>query len=871
MRCLWGALLAWAAASLAAAPAASGASVHVGGAQDRARVVFNLDRPLKPVVTHTDQTLIVNFPDTVGSPVTLPHSGGVETLLFDGKTANITLKGPFTYRDTYTEKPMRYTLDIKLSKEADLPCPIVNIQTGTGPRGLTVDVYLHEDLRAEVRYAKNRRLFLLFKGGVNCEGLEARVSKVPGLTYAGATKILGGTALAIGLAGEKADMEVRTPDRNNKLTLEISSGSTPGRSGSFAVAQGAYDRGDVASAIRILKPWRNSLDARESILLGRAYWKIAHPYYMAAYSPSALQYMNSGIQAMAPGVVRETFVLEYARMLLRSAQYTDAMKYVKFLKGSSSADLAAEACLLEMDLTNRKKLYQDAFVQDRQMLGAFQASGIPARLMPYYRAVQGDTLLGLNAPQRALDLYREALNAQPGLFADDPGLYARMAEACYKLGDYASARTWLLLAVNLSPREARPGYLVSLGDCAYQLGQKDMAIGVLSQVENMAGQTESNVVARLKTARFIQEKDLSENNGRLSSRGFRQILLIFEDLKNTREYQEGPLGAIIRIRIAQLYALKGDWNNALEWYKLTWTDTKKGDQVHTYAQAEAERCIVTYAAGLDAAGKYDLIYDIYSQYQDTFMKGLTNPEAAFLLGKALTQLGYLDQARPLFLVCLGTVSPRTGDALSWLAVLDFQRGDYSRALQWNERYLLEHPDGACVPKALALKGELLYYTNRFAEAVPWLEKSASAGGERAPFDLLLLADARGRLGDTALEAAALDRVIASGTASPVMEKALYLRANLHKDEGSTAQARALYQRLLDAYPRSAYREWAQFHLAEVWAKEGNAPEATRMLNALVHGSRDATLRTLAAGALGGLALGTDVDDYTRLLSRFGGK
>ncbi len=857
--------------SLTAPPAASGASVHVGGAQGRARVVFNLDKPLRPVVTQNDQALIVNFPDMVGSPVTLPESGGVEAILFDGKAANITLKGPFTYRDTYTDKPMRYTLDIKLNKEADLPCPIVNIQTSTGPRGLTVDVYLHEDLRPEVRYAKNRRLFLLFKGGVNCEGLEDRISKVPGLAYSGATKILGGTALAISLAGEKGDMEVRTPDRNNKLTLEISSGSTLSRSGSFAVAQGAYDRGDVASAIRMLKPYSGSLDARESILLGRAYWKIAHPYYLGAYSPLALKYMNSGIQAMAPGVVRETFLLEYARMLLRSARYADAMKYVKFLKGSSSPDIAAEACLLEIDITNRKKRYQDAFVQDRQMQGAFHATGIPARLVPYCRVVQGDTLLGLNAPQRALDLYREALNTCPGLFADDPGLYARMAEASYKLGDYASARTWLLLAVNLSPREARPDYLVSLGDCAYQLGQKDMAIGVLSQVENMAGQTESNVVARLKTARFIQEKDLSENKGRLSSKGFRQILLIYEDLKNTREYQEGPLGAIIKIRIAQLYALKEDWNNALEWYKLTWTDTKKGDPVHTYAQAEAERCIVAYATRLDAAGKYDLVYDIYVQYQDSFMKGLANPEAAFLLGKALTRLGYLDQARPLLLVCLGTTSPRTGDALAWLAALDFQRGDYSRALRWNERCLLEHPDGACVPKALALKGELLYYTNRFAEAVPWLEKSGGAGGERAPFDLFLLADAQGRLGNTAQEAAALDRVIASGTASPVMEKALYLRANLYQDEGNPTQARALYRRLLDTYPRSAYREWAQYHLAEAWAKEGNVPEATRLLTALIQGTRDATLRTLATGALGSISLGTDVDDYTRLLGRFGGK
>ena len=45
----------------------------------------------------------------------------------------------------------------------------------------------------------------------------------------------------------------------------------------------------------------------------------------------------------------------------------------------------------------------------------------------------------------------------------------------------------------------------------------------------------------------------------------------------------------------------------------------------------------------------------------------------------------------------------------------------------------------------------------------------------------------------------------------------------------------------------------------------------KMLTALIQGTKDATLRTLATGALGSISLGADVDDYTRLLGRFGGK
>jgi tetratricopeptide (TPR) repeat protein len=870
VKCLWAVWLVWAVLSLGATPAAFAESVQVGGGQGRIRVVFNLSRASRPVVTQKDQSLNVNFPDTVGNPLSISDSDGVESLIFDGKAADIILKGPFTYTGKYSENPFRYTLDIRLIQEENRPCPIVNIQANTSPRGITVDVYVHEDLHPEVRYVKNRRLYLVFKGDVNCTELEGKVSKVPCLMFSGTTKVLGGTALAISLVEGNTDMEVRPLDKDNKVTLQITSGKGMNRSSIYAIAQSSLDQGDVASTIRILKPYKDSLDLRECILLGRAYWKIAYPYYMDAYSTNALKYMSRGIQAMSLGTQRDIFLLEYAHMLLHASQYSDTMRYIKFLKASASRDIAAEAYLMEIDLTNRKKRFQDAFIQDRQMLDAFGSTGIPLRLIPYYTIIQGDTLLGLDAPQRALDLYRKIMAEKPELFAEEPGLYARMAEAAYRLKDFSAAKAYFLLAVNLSPKEDRSDYLISLGDCVYQLGQKDMAVGVLSQVENMALQTESNVIARLKTARIIQEKDVALN-GKITSKAFRQIMLIYEDLKSTKEYQEGPLGAIIKIRTAQLYALKGDWNNALEGYKLTWTDTKRDDPIHKYAQAEAEQCIVTYASRLDAAGKYDLVYDIYSQYQDTFMKSLSNPEAAFLMGKALTQLGYLDQARSLLLACVNAASPRAEDALTWLVIVDYQRGDYAKALQWNDKYLLEHPQGKDTQRALDMKGELFYYTNRFAEAVPFLEKSGNAGGPRAAYDLFLLADSYGRLGDTAREALALDRVIASPGTSPSAEKALYLRANLYKDSGNAASATELYRKLLDTYPQTAYREWAQFHLAEAYAKAGNADEATRLLNSVIQRSKDITLRNLAVNFLNEMTLGTDVDEYTRLLSRFGGK
>ncbi len=848
--------------------------IRIGGDQNRARIVFNLQKFVLPRLSQDGRTLIVKFPDTVGDPISLSDVSVIDNVAFDGKTAVISVKQPFTYTKSSSEKQSQYIIDIAVQKRTGAPCPIGNVISRSNVKGITLDIFVQDGMWPEIRYARNRRVFLIFKGDVNCPNIGRQLSKVPCLEFSGTYRLAGGTAVGISLTDPKADLEIRTEEKAGRITFDIVTVNRMSRTEAYAMAKSSYDQGDVASTIHTLERYKESLDPKESLLLGRAYWKVAYPYYMDVYSLGALKNMTEGIRGMSPGIGREWVMLEYARMLMYAKEYPEAMKCIRFLEESISSEIAIEAYLLEIDIMNRKKQFQEAFVQNRRMLTVFDKEGIPPRLNAYYNATLADTYLGLNSYERALQLYKAAISENTGIFRSDPGLYGRMAEAAYSAKDYVTAQQYFLWAINLGRREEKANYLISLGDCLYQLGRKDKAMGVFSEVESMSPQSESTVIAKLKTARIIMENDIQAHGGKLSDKTFRQVMNLYNDLKSTPEFKDGPMGSIIRVRIAQAYAKRGQWDDALDAYREAWADTKKDDPIHQYAQEEAEKCIAAHVDNLRTLGKLDRISDLYTAYQDSFMRELKTPDALIPMGKAMMELGNLDQARSMLVASLRSPSPRTEEALSALLSIDYQRGDHTRALEWNTRYLREFPQGRDAWKMQAIRGELLYYSNRFAEALPCLEKAVNQGGKRTPFDLSLLADTYARLGNHAQQAATLDKLLAYGAGQAnvsIIEKALYMRATQLKEASDLTRAKELYKKLLNSYPASSYRDWALYHLAEVYHAEGNDQEAARLVNIIIEKSSDKTMRALAANYLGEMSLGNEVSEYTRLINQFGRK
>jgi tetratricopeptide (TPR) repeat protein len=844
--------------------------VQIGGGPDRARLVFELTHPAIPALEQKDRTLIVNFPDTVGRPQRFTDMFIVRGFTFDGKKAVINLDRAYTCTGSSFKEPARYVLDIELVKDAAFICPIDHVETRISEDEISVEITTAAGHWPEVRCAGNRRAFLIFDGQADCSGLAEKFRRVPGIIFDGATRLEGSTALSFSLTEENAELEARTDEISSRIVLSISTPARLSRARVLEAAQAAFDQGDIAEAIRILEPYRGALEPQESIILARSYWKTGFPFQLDARAMEALGLMNQGIQDTAPGPKREAMMIEYSRMLLRSSLYAEALIYVRFLKESLSPEIAAEAYLQEMEIMNRKGEFQDAFVQNKRMLAALGDEGMPRSLESRHLAALADTYLGLSAYPRAWKLYQEALALDRGVFHDDPDLYARMAEAAYRLNHFSDARDCILSAVNLGRRENRAEHLLFLGECLYRLDERSRAMTVFSEVENIAPQSESETIAKLKTARIIIEQELAEK-GTLSDKGYYAVMDIYENLKSTPEYLEGPLGLIIKIRIAQVYALRGDWDSALEAYHLAWADTRQDDPVNSYALAEAQKCLSLLLKSLHTNGSYDMVAEYYHEYRDSLMANIDDPEILFILGRSLHEMGDSYGARHMLVSCIERPSPREREALLSLFDLDYNHGLYTEALVWNTRYLESFPGGPEAALMEQARGRMLYFLGRFTEAVPYLEKTASGGNSQASLEALsMLADAHARLGDSSREAETLERIIAlsESVQSPLIEKAIYVRASRFKEQDELLRARKLFEMLLKKYPDSAYRDWAAFHLAEILHGQGEHGAASKHLEAVIGRSTDMVLHELALGYLGQIELGTELGEFRKLKDRF---
>jgi tetratricopeptide (TPR) repeat protein len=838
--------------------------LHLGGSDTGTRVIFDIKVPVSPEVTRKDQTLIVNFPDTVADPQTVTDQFLIQNLTFDGKTASITIKGPFSYKVRSEIFPPRFTVDITSTETGtaggSTPCPIKYIDTSSSGDTVSVTIQLRKDHVPKVLTSKNGRIFLQFSEVFSCPDLTRLVSPIPQLRFGGSLKLQKGTAAWFALTGKNTLADVKTDEDAGRIVLEIDTSGTFRADQRYAMAANLYSLGNMASVISTLEPQGRSLSPGERVLLARAYWAVAYPYRMKE-SGRALSAMNEALQRMTPGIERERIMLEYCSMLIAADQTRKAAELIRFLKESAWDEISIHASLQEIDILNRKKLFQDAYVAGRRFIRDLGNAGIPQGLKGYSLTVQGDTYLGLNDHAKALGLYQEALAGDPQIFRKDLRLPARMAEASFNMNDFSDARDYLLQAINLGDPFNREKNLIMLGDCLHQLGARDKAILVYSQVEYSGQKSDNAVVAQLKKARVMLEKDTDER-GRVSNATFKKVMKIYETMELSESFQDPSLAYLVRIRIAQAFAKHGDWDLALDAYRRVWQDTKPSDPIHSFARAEASKIITQRFRIFFANAQYDKAYDLYTR-QSAFIREFRDPEALFMIGFCLNQASHPEAAKPLLEHAVEDDSAYREQALALLFNIDNHMGYYPDALKWNSRYLELYPSGESVQFMKEKRGGILYLMGRYQDAVPFLEAFAAKGGEASLKPLSYLADAYGKLGMTAREAQSLEKIISlrSTYTSPIIDDALYLRAHQLKRAGELVRARSLYQDLLNLYPRSGHAYWAMYYIAAIEVSLGNYPEAKGLLTNVTRLSNDPILLAAARAASNDMELKRDMESY----------
>jgi tetratricopeptide (TPR) repeat protein len=815
--------------------------VQVGGDSNKVRIVFTPKEAITPDIVSEERTLIVNFPNIVGAPSSVKDFFIIKELDFDGSLARITLNAPYRYKTSFLSNPVRFVIDITINLAGAAACPLASIDSITRQDGIAVTLHIKENKWPRILHSRAKgRVYLIFDGEVNCESLKDRVTRIPFINYAGTIKTQGGTAVLLSISDTAKGLTIREFRQNLEITLDISTKETIDLGKLFAIAQAAYDHDDVAAVINELKPFSVQLTPEARTLLARAYWRIAYPSNETLYR-EAVKLMAQGIGGMNPGLERERLMLEYAAMLIATNALDDARKFVRFLRDSESDEVAINAYILEVELLNKRKQSDDAFIAGKRMQKIFDINIMPKKARASFYAAVGDSYLGLNDYGKALDMYTKAIAEDPGVLQRDIELYARMGDAAFKKNDFAKAKYYILQSINLGDPREKTMQLLKLGDCLYQMGDIRKSIEVYSQVGSIASEGENIAIAKLRKAQILIDNDLKDD-GKLSTVTFFEVIGIYDSIQIPPNTEEGSLVPIVKIRKAQLYAKHGNWDLAFATYNQCWLETKPEDPLHKYALTEGLSHMISRMKDLLVKQDYRGILDIYAKYKDSFFKDIRDPEALLLLAQAMVHLGQDINARPLLILCMQRSSPSRAAALATLCDVDFKLGYMNEALRWNTIYLNDYPQGEAINHIKEVRGTVLYRLNNLQEALFYLDLVSKTQDAKALNALYMLSDAYHKLNDSVKEGEALEKMItlSSLLQSPLIEWAMYMRAGQLKAR-DMVQAKALYDTLLTAYPSSKYRWGATYNIAAILYRQGYKNGARAMFSRVIQLSNDILL------------------------------
>jgi len=843
--------------------AAAVEALQVGGTADKVRIVFNLKEPMTPDILNEQQTLIVNFPDIIGTPAAYRDFFLIKELSFDGSVARITMNAPYQHKTTVMNRPDRFVIDIFTSQAPPVSCPVTSIDSTAHTSGISVAIHIAPDVWPRILNAKSAgRVYLVFDQKVGCENLKGLVANIPFISYGGIMKMQGGSAVTLVISESAKGLTIQERPKEREIVLGLSTTETIDMSKLQSMAREAYGRGDMATVINLLKPYRTKLSPEAAVLLATAWWRISFPVD-TALSSDALGLMAQGLAGMTPGLERERAILTYADMLLSSGSLDEARKYIRFLKDSPADDIAIGARIKEMDLLNKQALFEDAFAANKRLLIAFPEAVIPADMKGSYYVALGDAYLGLNDYAKALNEYAKAVAIDPLIFKKDLNLYARLGDAAFKIGDMEKARAYLLLSINLGDPRTKTIQMLRLGDCLYKLGQMRQAVEVYSQVGNVPVQGENMVIAKLRKASILIDNDLKDD-GRLANKTFYEVLGIYDSIEIAPNSPESALAPIVKIRRAQLYARHGDWDQAFDAFDQSWRETKPEDPLHKYAYSEAITSLAARLRILSTQGDSKAMLDIYGRYRPSFLADIRDPEVMLILAQAFVKEGQPAGARPLLVNCVKRPSDFREPALAELFSVDYKLGRLNDALNWNSLYLSEYPAGPAAPRVREGRGMVLYRLGYFREAVPFLESAAGTQDARVFPALTALVDCYHALGDREGEDRSLDRIIALQTRfrSPTIAWAMYLRAG-HQMTRDPRAARYLFETLQRAYPQSRYYWGAGFNIARIMMQQGDTQAAAFQFGRIVQNSGDPLLIKAARSYLSEMDLKSSVAQFKR--------
>ena len=388
---------------------------------------------------------------------------------------------------------------------------------------------------------------------------------------------------------------------------------------------------------------------------------------------------------------------------------------------------------------------------------------------------------------------------------------------------------------------------VRLADILQKQQQYRPALEAYARVLALYPGSEGALISEMRMAELgIQVPDLSPQHEAVRFKAYHAPV---ESLRRLiREYPLSPLADVARFKIGVLQLQRQEAAAALtEFRELLNTPLK--EDLRQEVRAKYRQALLSVMAELQEQGQHPEVLRTFFTH-----KGVLSPQEAesadFLLPVALSyaRLGLLPEAQSLFqaqMRAAATPQHRGPIALEQANVL--MAGGLLQDAYTLLKSTAPHAEGATRGQILVTLGKLALRLGQAGEAVQYLRKGQeviTSAAERATLFALLgeayAAQGRDKEGLQAFQQCAESATAAESAPLPSAETCLFRAAEFLFAQRQYQPALALYQKLLETFPHTSYRDWALLRLAAI---SQGLSDTAQMQNTLE------TLRDTAASTL----------------------
>ena len=467
-------------------------------------------------------------------------------------------------------------------------------------------------------------------------------------------------------------------------------------------------------------------------------------------------------------------------------------------------------------------------------LATLDQEQLAAQLVPYGGRSRADALFDLGDTAAALEHYR-ALNPQIKAWGAFPQSLARLAEACYRQGDFAAAvARYAELAQVAGTPAARN--LAAFGHARALIRSGRVDAG-MSQLRTLAAGSEEDEAAQRARLLILDQEVLAAP----AEKGFMKVLS-YQQLGVTAVRRE--LREEAAFKHVLLAALQNIDRTTLGFLEEFIRQHRQG-RFQDFSQALLNELLPQVIRQTVGRQDYFGALVLVEKYRDHLVALGTGSELLLDLGSALRSLGLLDKAADVYFFMLDAYRGEAGEEPFYAPLLEVlaAKEDHRLVIEYADRYLEHFPKGEQVQPVLSHKLRALMAQKDYPAAAKIL---TSTELKRTPELDLLAGTVFWEVADMDRTAESLARVLADPAVRADHPQQLLRWAEAELKRKRFDAALPLYRELEGV---AGLADQARYRQGQILLATGRRGEALKLFTDLAEKGEAPQWRQAASGAL----------------------